>query len=308
MRLFKPFTLSVALCLVAGTVVGQAPEWNVLNYRSYEYSMNITGLVYLTGTESTDENDRIGAFAGEECVGVASLEKGENSEKFFGFLTIFSNKASGQSISLKVYDASEDSVHMLDTLIDFQAEAIIGNPAAPYLFASPRLKEEADWVSFSIMNLQSTVAIEPTKKIITIATFSPVSLDSLVVDFEVSEGAKVLVNGLEQISGVTPNNFSDSVLYEIQAQNPNYSQSWTVKVDIASQVLGVPANQNIRVFPNPTSGTVTLRRPNKEAWVLFNLQGIQLATGTDDYIAMDAYPGGLYLLLIRNETVRIIKE
>ncbi|MEZ4931714.1 MAG: hypothetical protein R2788_06325 [Saprospiraceae bacterium] len=60
------------------------------------------------------------------------------------------------------------------------------------------------------------------------------NVTSLVADFQFSRGAQVYVNNVEQVSGVTPNNFSNKVLImcflaiKVQPGNTMFTSLWKV--------------------------------------------------------------------------------
>ena len=107
------------------------PNWNV-NASDYEYSMALTGVIEFDGVELLDPNDIIGAFVGEECRGVASPTLFPISGRYTFGLTIYSNSASGETITFRAYDASALKVYYTITeSYLFQINGIVGNDMNP---------------------------------------------------------------------------------------------------------------------------------------------------------------------------------
>jgi len=64
---------------------------------------------------------------------------------------------------------------------------------------------------------QFSVNIYPTTNFISVEVNVGTDLSSLVANFTLSEGARAEVNGVEQESGVTANDFTDTVTYTVSA-------------------------------------------------------------------------------------------
>ena len=99
-RFFKSTLLIVfQFCIVAANA--QNPNWQAPT--GYQYSMTITAILDISGDASRDEMDQVAAFVGNSVRGVALPAYEANSDKYFLFLTVFSNQASGENLSFKIY-------------------------------------------------------------------------------------------------------------------------------------------------------------------------------------------------------------
>ena len=92
------------------TLGAPPPDWSV-NPAAYQYSMNLIGVILFDDDESTDTNDKIGAFVDGECRGVASPSLFPVTGRYTFGMTIYSNATSGETISFKAWDASADQVY-----------------------------------------------------------------------------------------------------------------------------------------------------------------------------------------------------
>lgn len=119
--------LSLSSCFAAQAA---DPNWSV-QATDYEYSMNITGAYYVECNYSGTLNDQIGAFVGDELRGVGMISE-ENLEFNLVYLTIFSNTASGESISFKYYDPIKDMLLDLALTVEFVESSILGSRSKPY--------------------------------------------------------------------------------------------------------------------------------------------------------------------------------
>lgn len=75
-------------------------------------------------------NYEIGAFCGDECRGLLSVEKTSDVE--YGYLRVRSNKVNGESITFKLYDKQNDKVIPCDSVVPFVANSRKGYPSEPY--------------------------------------------------------------------------------------------------------------------------------------------------------------------------------
>jgi hypothetical protein len=78
------------------------------------------------------------------------------------------------------------------------------------------------------------------------------AIDNLVANFIISNCAGIYINGTEQLSGVTANDFINPVIYQVSAQNGDIKE-WTVVVKIETGLTEEMADGLI-LFPNPSEG------------------------------------------------------
>ena len=110
-----------------------SPEWTVAPGYDYSSSMTAVGAVDLTTTYpditpadwQVDTADRLGAFAGDECIGVTAP-----TDNLF-FLYIVAPTQSGADITLWYYSARLRNVFQGDTVLHFENGGRIGTVAEP---------------------------------------------------------------------------------------------------------------------------------------------------------------------------------
>lgn len=112
----------------------------------------------------------------------------------------------------------------------------------------------AEITAFSLQGINATFSIDPANGDITHNGVLPMgtNVTSLVADFQFSPGAYVYVNGVEQVSGVTPNNFSNKVIYYVLSGNKSTAREYDVYV----VVEGGPGSSNAMItsFSIPSVG------------------------------------------------------
>lgn len=108
------------------------PSWTV-NPGLYDYSMTVTGKIFVNGDFSADPSDVIAAFIDGECRGVAKVKHQSVLKDYFVFLMIYSNNPTCE-ISFKIYDASENQEIEVGSIINFSVNGIVGSVSNPYEF------------------------------------------------------------------------------------------------------------------------------------------------------------------------------
>ncbi|MDA1120030.1 MAG: T9SS type A sorting domain-containing protein [Bacteroidetes bacterium] len=91
------------------------------------------------------------------------------------------------------------------------------------------LSSETDITSFNFNEQTSIVIPDVVNHTINIPVATGADLTSLIATFNLSDGARAEVNGIAQISGTTPNNFTGTVTYTIIAEDGT-TQPWAVTV------------------------------------------------------------------------------
>ncbi len=203
------------------------PDWQV-NPSDYSYSMTVTAVVNLNYEEERDTNI-LAAFVGNECRGVCKAEYRSEIDRYVFYLMIYSNSYD-DTISFKVYDVSSDQVVDIPKTINFEINGIVGRLEAPYIISSPTLSSESKFITYSLENQVEESVIDTVNNQITCVIPWGNSFDSLMATYTTSFLARVFVNGVEQESGVTKNNFLSPVVYEIISADETDTSYYTVTV------------------------------------------------------------------------------
>ena len=165
------------------------PSWDV-NPNAYQFSENITSIVYVNDTLSYASDNILGAFVGGECRGVATpIQVG--TRKMY-FMIVYSNVSSGETILFKEYVSSSDDIANVEESEQFIANSINGDPLSPKEFHSYQTSYDRYPIFGGIQN--QTVEIG--------SMFSTFDLDDYLTEF----------NGDEIVYSVSGNiNFTISI-------------------------------------------------------------------------------------------------
>jgi hypothetical protein len=226
----KSIIITFALFLLTsiGIKAGN-PGWTVNPY-AFQYSMTATGVLVIDHIESTDTADIIGAFVGTDCRGLTKPIFILSLGRYIAFLMIYSDMTSGETVTFKMYDSSEDSVINAVQIVPFVPNNTIGLITSPYGWSNAGLSPKANILSYSIPQQVAPAAIDTTALTIQLTVPHNTNVTALVAVFTLSQYATAKVSTTIQQSGVTANNFTTSVVYVVTAEDPAYTKSWTVTV------------------------------------------------------------------------------
>lgn len=126
----RSLILSVLTLLFINSVSALAPSWTV-NPASFQYSMSVNAVVNINCIELTNPSVRIGAFVGTELRGTALTSNVTNGRYVAGMI-VYSNLVSGETVTFKMYNPTNDSVYDARVSILFQDNANYGSNVAPY--------------------------------------------------------------------------------------------------------------------------------------------------------------------------------
>ena len=121
----------ILMSVLCQNAFGQ-PEWAV-NPADYQYTMTITGIGTFNCEETTNANDQIAAFVGDECRGVATFSTDVDGT-LLAYLTVYDNLAQGTEMNFKLFEAATNAIIDSPQTLTFSDGAILGNPDQPYEF------------------------------------------------------------------------------------------------------------------------------------------------------------------------------
>jgi len=129
----KTLLLTIAL-FCQSLLLLSAPDGWAAKSSAFEYSFTVAGVVEINGEPAGRAGDLIGAFVDGQCRGVADATYIEVFDKYYFFLTVFSNDYSGEEVIFKYYSTAEDSVYVGFEPAVFSDGASYGTASEPYVF------------------------------------------------------------------------------------------------------------------------------------------------------------------------------
>ncbi|MAZ60914.1 MAG: hypothetical protein CMG50_01900, partial [Candidatus Marinimicrobia bacterium] len=142
----KYFTLikNIIFTLILSTFIFADPpsDWDSNgdglfdNITNYQNSGSVTSRTYLNGSDIGSADDLMAAFVDGEQRGFvsASAVPAPLGGGYAFLLLVYSNQASGETITFQFYDAETDSVYDVDETYDFISDMVLGNVVTPEQF------------------------------------------------------------------------------------------------------------------------------------------------------------------------------
>jgi len=165
------------------------------------------------------------------------------------------------------------------TQYDFYVRAVCGSSdispwAGPGSFETEYVNDHADFLTYYFgFGGENDNILYPT---INVTIPGSPDLSNLAAYFTVSPGVlEVKAGGIDQISGITPNNFYTPVLYSILAEDSITIKNWLVIVNNYNSVYELNES-NIFLYPNPCNSHTTLYCPDASVIMIFDISGKQL--------------------------------
>jgi hypothetical protein len=125
------FQISIILCAMFMTSVMNAQSHWSFDGRQYANNMTVTGNVSINGTTLQSARIEVAAFSGSECRGTQFLQ--QSGDNWICYLTVFGSGSGNEPITFRVYDHAIGREYTATNAEAFQINAILGNPATPYL-------------------------------------------------------------------------------------------------------------------------------------------------------------------------------
>ena len=119
-----------------------------------------------------------------------------------------------------------------------------------------------DITAFSLAG-QTSSSIDDVNKTIAVSMPYLPSVNNLIGNFTLSNGAILKVGPITQVSGTTANDFSNAVVYTVVAENGITTQNWTVTVTVAKNTAAA-----ISAFTLAGQYSSTINAPNKSISVV----------------------------------------
>ncbi|WP_455626833.1 Ig-like domain-containing protein [Parabacteroides johnsonii] len=129
------------------------PDWSC-DVHAYQYDMSLY-LALQRDNQAVTGDFVVAAFCDEECRGVAELQSVGNTS--FYYMRVRSNSESGEILSFKVYDRSEDKEVKISGSLRFVHLQQVGFPSQPWLLTLPAVVDSESGLDGIDENTQGIV-------------------------------------------------------------------------------------------------------------------------------------------------------
>jgi hypothetical protein len=163
----------------------------------------------------------------------------------------------------------------------------------------PLLSDQKELLNFGFPALNGAPEGKINGTDVTVLVPANTDLKALIPGFSLSHGARALVNGVEQVSGSSKQDFSKEVRYTIEAQDLS-TKTYRINVQTTSS-LDARRMSHVSLQPNPVQHELTLIGIDQEVYYeLVDLQGrIRQKGHTDKSISVSSLASGFYFARIR---------
>ncbi|MBN2729915.1 MAG: T9SS type A sorting domain-containing protein [Bacteroidales bacterium] len=165
-------------------------------------------------------------------------------------------KLSGNAIS---HFDSDDISNMAITFLDLVFTGGSASSVAHYRDTAlhvdflDQLSDSTDILAYSFPQQTGPANIDPALHEVHIEVTNGTLLNALTATFTLSGGASATITGTPQQSGISVNNFTSAVIYNVLAENGIDNQDWTVYVSIGTRINEISNDFDMLVYPNPGS-------------------------------------------------------
>lgn len=132
-------------------VTGDAPDWHV-NPADYFMSASLITEFDIDGYVDEDENDMVGAFFGDECVGVGHLKYYDKLDRYLVVMNVYGNDNHyKEEVKYRLWDASTGIIYPdvlvkdsegKDTLTLYRDYSVWGTPTEPFMLKATDIVEQ----------------------------------------------------------------------------------------------------------------------------------------------------------------------
>lgn len=261
----KLFILPAVLFSLWLHAFAAVPNWFVAP-SGFEHNMTISGVIFFNNVESTDENDIVAAFVGNDCRGIARLKRFPVTGHYTYGLIIYSNQPSGETVTFKAYDASSDKIMDISITRPFEANENVGSDLDPLqLYANATAgisvipttglttSETSGTATFNVIPTSP-----PTAPVVIPLSSSDITEGTVPASVTLPAGSTAPVSVI--VTGVNDNIVDGSVSYTITTGDPSSSDldfDILTAADVADVSVTNIDDDIAAIIVTPTSGLIT---------------------------------------------------
>ncbi len=239
----KNFILITAILLQTVVSFG-TPNWTV-NSSDYEYSLTITAVVEVNGELMGADGDMVGAFVNGECRGVADAVFNSTYNKYFFFLTVFSNQYSGEEVSFEYFNKADDKIYVEFITIEFQDGQNMGSASSPYKITNSGVKRNISISSDTIS--ENNLAPSLIGRLNTNTDVAGTTFNYVISDADSLNNAWFYIKGdsliTDSVFNYEINHLFEVSLFSYSSNNDTLYKKFTIKVlDIEERSIVLSAN------------------------------------------------------------------
>jgi lipopolysaccharide export system protein LptA len=205
----------------------QSPSWSVKE-NDFQYTMTYVGFLTMDGARLSKTADMVGAFVNGECRGVTNLIFVENQNRYYAYLTVYSNTP-GEVVQFKIYNSSTNLIKEVPKTASFVINQHTGNLFQGYSFASPALNSSAELLDVNFAGV-TRKSIGFSGNVVSIYLDAAQNLTALQPQLSMSPGASAFVGNTPIVSGINSLDFSSPVTLKIRSEDESIVKEWVLQI------------------------------------------------------------------------------
>lgn len=195
------------------------------------------------------------------------------------------------------------------TPVTYKVVAEDGLTTSQWKISAEMLNDKAEFISFVLPGMTKPPVLDTRLKTIDIEVSGSQPLTQIPALFEISSNARAYIDDVEQISGLSVNNFQSPVTYTIVSEDSLTIIQWaiSVKQQVLDDTKTGETNPSLTVYPNParSKAVIILRNiTEKESRIeMFNSQGVKVystvfenASFVSGEIDITGFTPGIYII------------
>ncbi len=185
------------------------------------------------------------------------------------------------------------------TLLEIQGDDFTFQLSVEFCVTEP-VSVENDILTYSLPGQTEDASVNSSLHTINVEIPDTVDVTSLVAMFTISEFASIAVNGVDQVSGITTNDFTETVTYIVTAENVDEAE-WTVTVTLTDTGIDDIEITRITIYPNPAKDALFISSNNAVDKVeIYNSLGSLVLSEyrPSNTINISKLTGGIYFINI----------
>ena len=146
------------VCLLLGVAAGALAQHWTVNPHAFQYDMTAYVSLKDYSTAQQLEDFELAAFCGEECRGVGKVITAANGTSLFQ-LRIRSNVTTGETITFRIYQKSEEKEFYPSNRLDFESQSVAGTPSEPVIIEVSGLAKKGDVNGDNMIDTQDAILV-----------------------------------------------------------------------------------------------------------------------------------------------------
>ncbi len=191
---------------------------------------------------------------------------------------------------------------------------MIGNTENPFLWMDEELYQATDILEFSFSEQLAPAEIDPENRTVHATFEEGTDVSHLSPEFKLAPGAVAKVGTVNQVSGISSNDYSSELTYTVTGADLSTSD-WTISISFNTSVRELSKGEVISIYPNPAIDFIQVSAKDFEPVEIINPKGQivlrKACTNSNNQIDISGLDAGIYIVRFPDRTkanTKLIKK